>query len=123
VVLANSAVSENDIGMHLMNPTVPLVMPMLPPRGAAPLSADALDRLVGDYALTPTLRLTITREGNALYGQATGQGRFPLTATAPDRFVFRPAGSELTFDISGTGQARQLTLRQGGGTITAVRHP
>ena len=51
-------------------------MPMLPPRAAVALSVEALDRLVGEYALTPAMALTITRDGNALYAQATGQSRF-----------------------------------------------
>lgn len=123
VVLANSAVSVDDVGMHLVNPMVPVAMPMLPPRATFTLSVEALDRLVGVYALAPTMLLTITREGNALFGQATGQGRFPLTATAQDRFVFAPAGIELTFDLSEPGPASRLTLRQGGGTITAARRP
>ena len=123
VVLANSAVSVDDIGMHLMNPQVPLAMPMLPPRTVVALSAEALDRLVGDYAVTPMMRLTITREGTRLYGQASGQSRFPLIATAADRFVFPPAGIELTFDLGDAGPARRLTLRQGGGSISAERHP
>jgi D-alanyl-D-alanine-carboxypeptidase/D-alanyl-D-alanine-endopeptidase len=123
VVLANSAVSVDDIGMHLMNPVVPLAMPMLPPRTVLTLSGEALDRLVGEYAVTPMMRLTITREGNNLFGQASGQSRFPLTATAADRFVFPPAGIELTFDLSEAGPARRLILRQGGGSISADRHP
>ena len=123
VVLANSAVSADDVGMHLLNPAVPLVMPMLPPRSAVSLSTEALDRLVGTYALMPDMLLVITREGNALYGQATGQSRFPLTATAADRFVFPPAGIELTFDLSEPGPARRLTLRQGGAAMLADRRP
>lgn len=123
VVLANSAVSADDVGMHLLNPAVPLVMPMLPPRSAVALSTEALDRLVGTYALMPNMLLAITREGNALYGQATGQSRFPLTATAADRFVFPPAGIELTFDLSEPGPARRLTLRQGGASMLADRRP
>lgn len=121
VVLANAAVSVDDIGMHLMNPMAPLVMPVLPPRVTAVLSTEALDRLVGEYQLTPMMLLTITRVGNALFGQASGQGRFPLIAAAADRFVFPQAGIELTFDLGAPGPARSLTLRQGGGAITAVR--
>lgn len=128
VVLVNSAVSPDDIGMHLMNASVPLAMPMLPPRVTVPLSTvalstEALDRLVGDYALTPTMLLTITREGNALYGQATGESRLPLTATAPNRFVFPAAEIAMEFDLGKAGPASQMTFRQGAATIIAPRRP
>jgi D-alanyl-D-alanine carboxypeptidase len=87
------------------------------------LSMEALDRLVGKYGLTPAMLITTTREGSALYGQATGQSRFPLTATAPNRFVFPAAGIEMVFDLDEAGPARQMTFRQGGGTIVLPRRP
>ena len=127
VVLSNAAVSVDDIGMHLMNPLVPVGRPMLPPRAtvraSVALSTEALDRLVGEYGLTPTMRLVISRQGDALSGQVTGQARFPLTATAADRFVFPAAGVELTFDLQAPGPARRLTLRQNGSVVTAERRP
>ena len=121
VVLANAAVSVDDIGMHLMNPTVPVGRPMLAPRASVDVSSEVLDRIVGEYALSPTMRLVISRQGNALYGQVTGQSRFPLTAIAADRFVFPAAGVELTFDLQVPGPARRLTLRQNGSAVTAER--
>lgn len=123
VVLANSAISVDDIGMHLMNPQVKLAMPILPPRKKVTLSATALDRLVGEYPLTPTLLLTVTRDGDALYAQATGQSRFPLTATSASRFVFPAAAIEMEFHLGESGPARELTFRQGGGAITVPRRP
>lgn len=123
VVLANSAVSVDDIGMHLMNPKVKLVMPIVPPRTDVTLSPAALDRLVGEYPLTPALLLTVTRVGDALYAQATGQSRFPLTATSASRFVFPAAGIELEFHLGEAGPARELTFHQGAGTITVPRRP
>jgi CubicO group peptidase (beta-lactamase class C family) len=123
VVLTNAAVSVDDIGMHLMNPLVPVSTPMLSPRATVALSAAALDRLVGEYVLTPTMQLVISRSGDALYGQVTGQARFPLSATAADRFVFAAAGVELTFDLEAPGPARRLTLRQAGSAVTAERRP
>jgi CubicO group peptidase (beta-lactamase class C family) len=121
VVLTNAAVSVDDIGMHLMNPSVPVGRPVLAPRVTVALSTEALDRLIGAYALTPTIGLVISRQGDALYGQVTGQPRFPLTATAADRFVFPAAGVELTFDLQAPGPARRLTLRQNGSAVTAER--
>lgn len=123
VVLANSAISVDDIGMHLMYPLAPLVMPILPPRVKVAVPAATLDRLVGEYVLSPAMSIRITREGDALFAQATGQGRFPLTATGTNRFVFPPSGVDLTFDLPETGLASQLTLRQGGGTFPAPRRP
>jgi CubicO group peptidase (beta-lactamase class C family) len=121
VVLTNSARAVADIGLHLMNASIPLATPIVAPATRVELPDSALDRLVGDYALAPTVSLVITRKGNTLFGQATGQSAFPLTATAPDRFVFPAAGIEIRFDISTPGPAERLTLIQGGNSIVATR--
>lgn len=123
VVLVNSAISADDIGMHLLNPRSPLVVPVEVPSTAVTLSTEALDRLVGRYAFTPAFVLTITRQGGTLYAQATGQPQFPLTAAAADRFVSPEANAELVFDLGESGPARGLMLHQNGGAMRAVRQP
>ena len=123
VFLTNAAVSVDDIGMHLMNPLVPVGRPMLASRATVALPTEALERLVGEYVLTPTMRLVISRLGDALHGQVTGQARLPLSATAADRFSVPAAGAELTFDLGAPGPARRLTLRQAGSAVTAERRP
>jgi CubicO group peptidase (beta-lactamase class C family) len=123
VVLANSETSVDDIGLHLMDPSAPIVKPVRVPTVAVTVPTATLDRLVGRYPLMPALLLTVTREGDALFAQATGQPRFPLTPTAQNRYVFPAAGIELVFDLGETGPARQVTLLQGGQTIPAQRLP
>ncbi|MDB4915935.1 MAG: penicillin-binding protein AmpH [Gemmatimonadetes bacterium] len=123
VVLANSANTIDDIGMHLLNPLTPLSKPIRPPRVAMTLPAAALDRFAGEYQLTPALVLIVARVGDALFARATGQPAFPLTASAANRFVYPAAGIEMVFDTSETGSVRQLTFRQGGGTIMVPALP
>lgn len=123
VVLANSANTVDDIGMHLLNPLTQLPKPIRPPRVAVTLPAAALDRFAGNYQLTPALLLTVARFGDALFARGTGQSAFPLTATAANRFVYPAAGIEMVFDTSETGSVRQLTFRQGGGTIIVPALP
>ncbi len=45
----------------------------------SPTAPTSLDDYVGRYELTPTFHLTVTREGRAIYLQATGQRRAQLT--------------------------------------------
>ncbi|MDB4905458.1 MAG: ampH [Gemmatimonadetes bacterium] len=123
VVLANSALSPDDIGLHIMNPLLPIVMPVVPPRTRVTVVAEDLDRLVGEYAMTPAMTLTISRVGAVLYGQATGQGRFPLSAASPTRFVFPAAGIDIDFHLDTAGRAREMVFRQGGGVLTIQRRP
>jgi D-alanyl-D-alanine-carboxypeptidase/D-alanyl-D-alanine-endopeptidase len=123
IVLSNSSQTVDDIGAHLFNPAVPIVMPARPPRTTVTLSSAALDRVVGAYPLTPVLVLAITREGDSLYVQATGQPKLRLVALADNHFIALAANAELVFDLSEPGVAKHVTLRQNGAMVTAPRLP
>ncbi|MBD1367060.1 beta-lactamase family protein [Mucilaginibacter sp. ZT4R22] len=79
----------------------------------AAVKAEGLEKYTGVYAC-PSLpiKITVTKDGNTLTAQATGQGAFPLDATStPDKFIFDPAGIVMEFKpADGT-----FTLKQGGG--------
>lgn len=70
-----------------------------------------LEQYVGVYGADDfPLDLEIrAREGN-LYGQATGQGEFPLTAESETRFRFKLAGIVINFEAD----KNQLTITQHG---------
>lgn len=124
VVLSNAGVPVDDIAMHLVDPAVPLRMPPVPPRRTAiALAADALEPLVGEYPLAPTFVMSITREGDALYLQATGQPRVRLWPSARDRFFLREVDAQLVFTLDATGRATAVTLVQNGREQTAQRRP
>ena len=93
-----------------------LGLPPPPPRAAlvpVEVAAEVLDRYVGVYELMPDFNITLTRDGNVLSAQATGQGAFPLTATSDTEFHFQPAGIRVVFP-AGDGPAQSFTLHQGG---------
>jgi D-alanyl-D-alanine-carboxypeptidase/D-alanyl-D-alanine-endopeptidase len=123
IVLSNSSQTVDDIGAHLFNPAVPVVMPARPPKNTVTLTSAALDRVVGAYPLTPAMVLAITREGDSLYVQATGQPKLRLVALADNHFIALAANAELVFDISEPGVAKHVTLRQNGAMATAPRLP
>jgi len=123
VVLSNSSQTVDDIGGHLFNPKVPVMLPARPPRTSVALTPAAMDRIVGAYPLTSGFVLAVTREGDSLYVQATGQPKLRLVALADNHFIALSANAELVFDISEPGAARHVTLRQNGSMVTAPRLP
>jgi len=76
------------------------------------LRSDELDIYLGIYS-SPTfpLKITITKEGTVLIGQATGQSSFPLDAYEQDKFKFDQAGLKIEFKTDDN----KMILRQGGG--------
>jgi CubicO group peptidase (beta-lactamase class C family) len=122
VVLANSAVSVDDIGFHLLDGSFPLA-PIPRRRMAITLAPAVLDRFIGDYELAPTFSIVITREGNILYGQATGQQKLPMLAETDSTFFLTSVDAQVTFTRDGTGTVTGLILHQGGQNIPGRKKP
>ncbi len=120
VVFANTSTSVDDIGMHLLDASIPLAP--LPKRRMAILLAPAvLDRYRGEYELAPAFSITITREGNILYAQATGQQKLPLLAETDSSFFFNAVDAQLTFTRDGAGVVTGLVLHQNDQQIPGRR--
>lgn len=122
VVLTNSNISADDIGFHLLDYTVPLSPPRPPPvitRVAITLPVEMLERYVGDYEAAPTFHLLITREGNGLVVEPTGQGKAPLFAEKETEFFFRIVDAQIVFELDAAGKVTGLVLHQNGNKIPA----
>lgn len=82
------------------------------------LTSEALDQYVGVYS-SPTfpLKLTISKQGNVLIGQATGQPSFRLDTYETHKFKFDPAMLKIDF----LPEENKLVLKQGGGEFVLTR--
>ncbi|GJM33611.1 MAG: D-Ala-D-Ala carboxypeptidase [Saprospiraceae bacterium] len=76
------------------------------------LKSEELDQYLGVYS-SPSLPIdiTITKEGNVLMGQGTGQPKFPLEAYELHQFKFDQAMLKMEF----LPKENKMILRQGGG--------
>lgn len=116
IVLANSAEDVGDIGLHLIEPRSPLAPARPPPkaRKEIALASARLDSYVGVYQLAPDFQITVTRDGGALFGQATGQPRFRLYAESETEFFLKEVDAQITFLRDPRGKATELVLHQEG---------
>jgi len=74
------------------------------------ISADQLGQYTGEYSTDSfPLKITILVDAGKLYGQATGQPRFPLTAKGDHTFVFDTAAITITFNPD----ANEMSFKQG----------
>jgi hypothetical protein len=87
------------------------------------VSAQILERLVGTYELTPKFRIRVSREGERLFAQATGQERFEVFPESDRDFFYSVVDAVLTFDADGQAGATQLILHQNGTDGVAKRVP
>ncbi len=75
----------------------------------------------GDYELAPAFILTVTREGDRLMTQATGQQKFEIFPSSDTEFFLKVVDARITFVRSPDGTVDQLVLHQGGRDMPAKR--
>jgi serine-type D-Ala-D-Ala carboxypeptidase/endopeptidase len=117
VVLTNSAgEGADDIGFHLLNPAFPLAPAPAPRKQytAIALPAEVLERYVGSYELAPQFQIVVTREGDGLFAQPTGQGKVRLWPHTELEFFLREVDAQITFVRDADGRTLSLVLHQGG---------
>jgi len=78
------------------------------------VSNAVLDTYIGKYELQPGFIITITREGNKLKAQATGQPVFDLFPKSENEFYLKVVDAQLVFNKNDTGDIDSATLFQGG---------
>ena len=115
IVLANNdsvnagAVARDLLAIFYGQPyTVPV------PRTVATVDPAVYDKYVGKYEISPTFIMTVTREGNSLVTQATGQNKLEVFPESETTFFPKVIDALLTFEKDSSGKVVALVLRQGG---------
>ena len=122
VALSNTSTNAgaDDIGLHLLDARFPLEVPEGSPRETA-VSASVLDGFVGHYELTPSFILSVTREGDQLFVQATGQTRSAVYSKSDKEFFYKVVDAQISFQTDPQGQTTALVLHQNGRDQSAKR--
>jgi D-alanyl-D-alanine carboxypeptidase len=124
IVLSNNmsvnagAVARDLLALYFGQPyTVPA------PRAVVSVPADLLEAYAGRYEVAPNFVITVTKEGDRLMAQATGQGKFELFAESQTRFFAKVTELAMTFVKGADGTVSHLLLMQGGKEQPAKRLP
>jgi CubicO group peptidase (beta-lactamase class C family) len=122
VVLSNSTNDIDDIGRHLLESQYPLTK-YIPPSERKAINVDPkiLESYVGEYQLTPNLVISITKEGDKMFLQATGQQKVDLFAQTETEFFLTVIDAQISFVKDDKGQVDHLVLHQSGQNIPAKK--
>ncbi|MEM6800245.1 MAG: serine hydrolase [Bacteroidota bacterium] len=110
VVLANTAISIDDIGFHYLDPNLPLKEI----KEVKKLGIESLDALVGVYELALGREIQVRRKDLQLSAQLTGQSPFEIYPESESRFFLRQVDAEIEFSKNEQGEIESLTLYQNG---------
>lgn len=91
------------------------------PVAAAPKEIQVDERVLssytGEYELQAGFTITVTKEGNKLFAQATGQPQFELFATSQTHWFLKVVDAQVEFVKDAAGKVTNLVLNQGGQKI------
>jgi CubicO group peptidase (beta-lactamase class C family) len=81
---------------------------------AVAVDSKIFEGYVGTYELAPSFSITITREGDHLFEQATGQPKFEIFPESEKEYFLKVVDAQITFVTDANGRATELILHQGG---------
>jgi CubicO group peptidase (beta-lactamase class C family) len=126
VVLTNvgTTAGPDDIGRHLLVPSLPLLQTFAAPpkpRIATTVAPAVFDRFVGRYQFAPAALMTITRDGSRFFAQLTGQEAFEIFAESEREYFVKLVDAQLTFEADPQGKVVAVVLHQNGKDQRAPR--
>jgi serine-type D-Ala-D-Ala carboxypeptidase/endopeptidase len=117
VVLTNSFCDIDDIGLHILNPAVPL-MDFEKPREIK-LPESVLHKYEGYYELQPGVVFTIKVRDGQLTAQLTGQPTLVVYPESETVFCYKEVPARLEFKLNEAGEPASLVLHQNGLSLPA----
>ncbi len=88
--------------------------PLPAERRAVTLDFALYERYVGEYELAPGFSFTISREGDKLLAQATGQPKLEIFPESQTKFFAKEVDAQVEFVVDESGKASSMILHQGG---------
>jgi hypothetical protein len=91
------------------------------PRSAVAIDPGLYDRFTGLYQRGPNSMFTVTREGDRLFVQLTGQPKFEVFPESDREFFYKAVAAQITFVADGERPPTELILHQNGSDFRAMR--
>lgn len=122
VVLSNSTNDIDDIGRHFIEPqfTLAKVVAAREHKEVA-LDPKIFDQYVGKYQLAPGAVLSVTRDGEKLMTQLTGQSAYQIFPESETDFFLKVVDAQLTFEKDDKGKVSRVILHQNGRDMPAAK--
>lgn len=95
--------------------------PLPAERATVTVAPEILDSYVGDYELSLTTKVTISREGAQMFAQLTGQPKLEIFAESNEKFFLKVVDAQIVFEKGEDGKVNRLVIHQGGNSVPATR--
>ena len=116
-----SALGMTLLGCVLAAGAAEVSPPNTDPHHQVAIDAALLDHYIGTYHFVGDFMVTVTRQGDQLMAQGTGQAAFPIYPESDTRFFFKVVDAQIDFTTDGQAKAPSLVLHQNGAHIKMLR--
>jgi D-alanyl-D-alanine carboxypeptidase len=103
------------------SPAAKTDQPVPAERQAVKIDPSLFDAYAGVYQLAPEFEITISREGDRFFEQATGQAKFEIFPASETRFFLKQVDAEIEFVRGEDGKVARMVLHQGGREMPGKR--
>jgi D-alanyl-D-alanine-carboxypeptidase/D-alanyl-D-alanine-endopeptidase len=125
VVLTNAQTGPggDDIGLHILDPKIPVDLHVPRKHVEAKIDPALLDRYTGTYKYADNDFVVVTREGDHLAERENGQDMIELFAESKQDFFFKIMDVQVTFETDPAGKVTAAIWHQDGQDQRGVRLP
>jgi serine-type D-Ala-D-Ala carboxypeptidase/endopeptidase len=125
VVLTNAQTGPggDDIGLHVLDPKMPVDLHIPRKHIETKLDPATLDRYVGTYKYADNDFVVVAREGNHLAERENGQDKLEFFAESERDFFFKITDVQITFETDPAGKVTAAIWHQDGQDQRGVRVP
>lgn len=90
-------------------------------RTAIKVDPKIYDAYIGEYELAPNFIITITKENDQIFAQATAQSKVEIYPESETEFFYTLVYAQITFVKNEEGEVRELVLHQNGQEMPAKK--
>ncbi len=119
VVLANSTLDIDDLGLHFLAKDYELKKI----HRTVELAAEKLDDYLGFYEMQAGRVFEVTKREKKLFVKLSGQESIQVYPTADDKFYYKVVDAQISFGRDEAGSVTTLTLHQNGRDLLAPKMP
>ena len=94
---------------------------IIPVKTEVNVSEAVMESYTGSYQIAAGFTVNITREGDKMFAQGTGQNKVPIFAETQTRFFVKVIDAQLEFVQDDKGNVSRLILYQGGRKMEGPR--
>ena len=123
VILSSSGIPLTDIGIHILDSRHPIADSEPPRRPKQEFEKSSFDSFVGRYSVRENYTITISKEDDRLFSQATGMPKLEILPLAETEFAVKGFNITITFISDKTGEITSLIVHQGETQVKARKQP